>query len=302
MSEGFYERLGVGETANLEEIKAAYQRKLAELVRRLRGARRRGADVSILESRERALREAVEILQDSNRRRRYDAFIQANREGLPEDAQELWAQHRGSMVDPVAAAALSSVQALTTLPLGDPLPELSIDVEKSTVQAAAWTPEKPQAEADAQVVRFSEEVPTVIDEIRPVAVDVPVENESASSVSTLDMPLPAARTDLFDESSAKAVPSVTVQVEVPEAAQSAAVLDGRFLAQVREQRGMSLDELAGTTRISTRYLEAIEENAFEKLPAAPFVRGYVRQVAQILGVEDQGVVEGFMDMYNHHRG
>ena len=88
----------------------------------------------------------------------------------------------------------------------------------------------------------------------------------------------------------------------PQLATPVQVLDGHFLSQMRQDRGISLDELAGTTRISVRYLEAIEDNAFDRLPAAPFVRGYVRQVAQILGVEDQGVVEGFMDMYHHHRG
>ena len=108
MAEGFYERLGLDHSASLDDIKAAYQRKLAELVRRLRTARRRGADVSILESRERSLREAVEVVQDRNRRRRFDAYLEAIRKGLPEDADTLWEQARSSLVDPVAAAGLAS--------------------------------------------------------------------------------------------------------------------------------------------------------------------------------------------------
>jgi hypothetical protein len=304
MAEGFYERLGVGEGASLEEIKTAYQRKLAELVRRLRTARRRGADVSILEGRERALREAMDVLQDTNRRRRYDAFLENGREGLPEDADQLWVRARNSMVDPVAAAALASVQELTDLPTGDPLPEIRQSLADSPPKAVfepQILPEVAEVE-DPAFIRFSEEGPTVADEHRPATAQVQWE-DAGPSIGTLDAPLPEAQADLFDEDPAPAMARVDLRAVAPaEPVPEEAALDGRFLAGIREEKGMSLDELAATTRISARYLEAIEENAFDKLPAAPFVRGYVRQVAQILGVEDQGVVEGFMDMYNHHRG
>lgn len=79
-------------------------------------------------------------------------------------------------------------------------------------------------------------------------------------------------------------------------------LDGAFLRAVREHRGMTLDDLARATRISTRYLQAIESNAFDSLPSATFVRGYLKQLATVLEVADRGVVDGFMDLYRERRG
>ncbi len=109
MSQGFYEMLGVESRASEAQIRAAYQDRLAALVRRLRGARRQGADVSILEGQERTLREAVEVLTDPPRRRRYDAYLAAGRSGMPAGAEELWEAARSAEVDPVGAAAVSVV-------------------------------------------------------------------------------------------------------------------------------------------------------------------------------------------------
>jgi hypothetical protein len=77
---------------------------------------------------------------------------------------------------------------------------------------------------------------------------------------------------------------------------------GPFLMAVREERGMTLDDLSRVTRISTRYLEAIEANAFDRLPSATFVKGYVKQVVEHLEIDDHGVVDAFMAAYRSHRG
>jgi transcriptional regulator with XRE-family HTH domain len=78
--------------------------------------------------------------------------------------------------------------------------------------------------------------------------------------------------------------------------------DGRFIHAVRELRHMSLEELATETRISQRYLHAIESNDFGSLPAGTFVRGYVKEVARALGIPELGLVEGYMGLFSHHRG
>jgi cytoskeletal protein RodZ len=78
--------------------------------------------------------------------------------------------------------------------------------------------------------------------------------------------------------------------------------DGRFLRAVRESQGISLESLARTTRISLRYLEALEGNAFDRLPSKVFVRGYVREVARELELEDSDVVEQYVSLYEHHGG
>lgn len=58
---------------------------------------------------------------------------------------------------------------------------------------------------------------------------------------------------------------------------------GRYLARERRLRGISLQELAATTRIPLRSLERLESGAFDDDPDG-FVRGFVRTVARALGL------------------
>ena len=78
--------------------------------------------------------------------------------------------------------------------------------------------------------------------------------------------------------------------------------DGRFIHAVRELRRMQLEDLAAETRISQRYLHAIESNDFDSLPAATFVRGYVKEIARALELSEQELVDGYMGLFSHHRG
>ena len=79
-------------------------------------------------------------------------------------------------------------------------------------------------------------------------------------------------------------------------------LDGRFLMAVRELRKRTLDELANETRISLRYLHAIEGNDFDALPAETFVRGYVKELSRALDINEVDVVEGYLALYRQQRG
>jgi cytoskeleton protein RodZ len=58
---------------------------------------------------------------------------------------------------------------------------------------------------------------------------------------------------------------------------------GAYLRDLRTRRGVSLDELARTTRVAQRYLQALENDAFEELPAPVFIRGFIRAYCQALG-------------------
>ena len=52
-----------------------------------------------------------------------------------------------------------------------------------------------------------------------------------------------------------------------------------------------------------RYLKAIEENAYDSLPASTFVRGYIREFARVLTLPaPDAAVDGFMSLFSHHRG
>ncbi len=55
-------------------------------------------------------------------------------------------------------------------------------------------------------------------------------------------------------------------------------------------RGVSLEEICAATRISTRFLEALENEEWDQLPGGVFNRGFVRAVARFLGLDEEGMV------------
>lgn len=58
------------------------------------------------------------------------------------------------------------------------------------------------------------------------------------------------------------------------------------LARSRKKAGVSLDEIADETKISLRFLRAIEEEEFEKLPGGIFSTSYLRQYATAIGYDE----------------
>jgi hypothetical protein len=64
---------------------------------------------------------------------------------------------------------------------------------------------------------------------------------------------------------------------------------GRYLASQRELRGISLDDLAARTKIPRRNLERLESGALDAQQDG-FVRGFVRTVAEALGLDSQEAV------------
>lgn len=60
---------------------------------------------------------------------------------------------------------------------------------------------------------------------------------------------------------------------------------GEQLKRERELREVSQDELSTATRIGPRFLEALENEAWDKLPGGVFNRGYVRAIAKYLGLD-----------------
>jgi cytoskeleton protein RodZ len=59
---------------------------------------------------------------------------------------------------------------------------------------------------------------------------------------------------------------------------------GSYLRNLREQQGVSLEELARATRVLYRHLQALEADDLEALPAPVFTKGFIRAYCQVLGV------------------
>jgi cytoskeleton protein RodZ len=65
---------------------------------------------------------------------------------------------------------------------------------------------------------------------------------------------------------------------------------GENLRREREMRGVSLEEISSATKISLRFLEAIEREDFSKLPGGIFSRSFIRSYARYLGLDEERVV------------
>ncbi len=68
---------------------------------------------------------------------------------------------------------------------------------------------------------------------------------------------------------------------------------GEFFRQVRETKGLTLDEVAIKTRIHPEYLKALEESNFAKLPEQVFAKGFVRSYARSLGLDEDDAMRRF---------
>src|SRR6202167_5726194 len=69
---------------------------------------------------------------------------------------------------------------------------------------------------------------------------------------------------------------------------------GEKLRKQREQRGIALDAISNTTKISTRMLRAIEEEHFDQLPGGVFNKGFVRAYARQVGLNEEEAVADYL--------
>ena len=62
------------------------------------------------------------------------------------------------------------------------------------------------------------------------------------------------------------------------------------LDHARKRSGVSLDAIASATKISVRFLQAIEAEEFEKLPGGIFTTSYLRQYAVAIGYDENALL------------
>lgn len=65
---------------------------------------------------------------------------------------------------------------------------------------------------------------------------------------------------------------------------------GASLRRERELRGVTLEEISASTKIGVSMLRAIEDDRFEKLPQGLFIRGFVREYARFLALDEQKIL------------
>lgn len=282
MPVGFYELLQIAPDASAEAVRAAWQEQVAQVVRKMRNAEAKKLDRAPIEARRLSLNEAYAVLSDPARRRRYDRFREVTRTGLPTEPDELWRAAGVSLVDPGAAAAVEVLRALTELKVGPPF---SAQPER-TQPREVTNPGVPVAE------------------VQPVAPTLPPPSIAPDAVES-----PAVRRP---QPTARVAPASGPAIDRSASAEALARLfdqygpTGAFLRATRDARRVSTADLSTLTRVSQRFLDAMERDAFTELPGATFVRGYLKMVLRALDAldpaETEEFIEGYMSRFHRARG
>lgn len=286
--QNYYELLEVTTHSSLHEIEASYRR-----------ARRAFASDSVatyalfspeeLVLLRRRIEEAYRVLTDAERRRRYDRelsrldFLQWSEEDAPADAgpRQRQGQERKQETDqepagedqpslPLVEPQSSASMAASTSPEEVHVSPESTEPEKSVETAAADEP--PEAHSSKEKLVTSPAEPTISEEgqieSEPVDDTHSVVAESADRQPEQLPPMPK----IDDDTS----------------------VDGQLLRRVRLARGLELEDIAETTKISIYYLRKLENEDFTDLPARVYVRGYLKQICALLGVDAGRIVNAYL--------
>jgi len=332
---GFYERLGLTPDSDTEELVQAYHRRLAVLVKKLRKAKSATADTSALEADRHALMEAYSIISDPVRKRRYDHYLRVEGQELPSDPNEFWQLVQGGMVEPSASAALDVVRSITSLQVGDSLchngssPAATNEVAQPLSDYPALPDVQgvvqPDVPSEPMFAFENEAIESTESQVGPLfdasaSTHVANENTATRFETTASRLLKASSLKAAVEKGIASVSSFSIPDAIAaakqgvtgkakpvagpelERLQSELGLDGRYIASVREAMGITIDQVAESTRISSRYLQAIETNAFDRLPSAIFVKGYLREISRVLDLDSDQLVEGYLSLYKRSRG
>jgi hypothetical protein len=307
----FYEQLGVERTSPLPRIRAAYGQALAKLAKRRRALLERGGDAAQLDLQRAHLDEAWSVLSDPPRRRRYDAMLRWVDGSHPTTEEALWAEVHGDLVHPAAAVAAKLLRVATTLQDIGQLPlapsaadepptlvphddDLTASGRPTEAAHLGQAPTQPTEVTEVARPRLAMPPPSVAPPMEtpvpaPPAVSMPTPQVATPSPSAVVIPPAPSAPPPPPRAEAPGLPAEVLSSLVDEHGFS-----GALLTAVRERLGQSLHDVADRTRISVRYLEALEREEVDALPSATFVRGYVREVARSLHLDPDPLVSGYM--------
>ncbi len=71
---------------------------------------------------------------------------------------------------------------------------------------------------------------------------------------------------------------------------------GEDLKKAREGKGVAIEAIATTTKITTRYLQAVEQERFDQLPGGVFRRSIVRSYARTAGLDEEEWVKRYLEV------
>jgi DnaJ-class molecular chaperone len=74
-------------------------------------------------------------------------------------------------------------------------------------------------------------------------------------------------------------------------------ITGKSIKMLRTSKEISLEEIYRKTNIPKKTLEDIEEENFEELPAFVYLKGFLKNYAKILGIDETRMVNGYVKRY-----
>ncbi|MCP9222235.1 DUF4115 domain-containing protein [Erythrobacter sp. LQ02-29] len=81
-------------------------------------------------------------------------------------------------------------------------------------------------------------------------------------------------------------------IDAPAEGASPTIRVGDRLKAAREERGLTLDQVADETKVPRRHLQSIEANDFASLPARTYALGFSRNYARAVGLDEDETAEG----------
>ncbi len=140
--------------------------------------------------------------------------------------------------------------------------------------------------------------------------ELPPSPQPAPKAPSRPFPVPPStrQEGQFTGSDSGAVPQVMsapprpVPEEVSPVSPFIAEFTGPVIKVLREQRGMSIRDIADMTKVSVRYIEFIEEENFMKLPARAYIRGFVMLYAKALGYDPEKMTSDYLKRYDAATG
>jgi curved DNA-binding protein CbpA len=127
-----------------------------------------------------------------------------------------------------------------------------------------------------------------------------INSQSSAPISNGDMSIKAAQTLSNTTNITKLVTqqrfaldfvlNAAFEQEIAEATE----FNGEFLRKIREYKSVDLERLSDMTKISRLYLQGVESEDYDKLPAPVYVRGFVFQYAKCLKLKPEIVANSYV--------
>jgi hypothetical protein len=261
LGQSHYEVLGINAQATPDEVERAYRFTL-ELYGDGALATYSLLDPAEVRRARARVQEAYEVLRDPARRHAYDQSHGLATGPMPRTVPSNVRSWPGPAARAAEAAPVPAAAAAAALPAATPIAPTAAPL------AVPLTPP-------------------------PMAAASPAPEPTPVAVAATAAPVPAP-----------APPAPAMSVARPAGAsygRTAHVLPepitGSVLRRYREERGISLRDIANQSKIGTRYLEYIEGDRLDMLPAAVYLRGFLQEYARALGLDPRRTANAYMAQF-----